>query len=213
MRAQIVAVLGLVGVGALAGAVGAADYLRPYNGKDLTGWHVEQGKLEAWQANGDLISCVKPGGGYLALDDEYGDFELKLEYRLPKAGNSGLGLRFPRGGWPSTDGMELQLLDDDAPQYAKLSAVHRNGSLYTFVGPKVRAGKPFGEWNSITVRCKGPLLTAKLNGQNILDVNLDEHQEVGKGKVPLAQRPRRGLVGLQSHGDPVDFRKIRIREL
>lgn len=190
-----------------------AAFANAYNGSDLTGWHVESGKLDAWKANGEMISCVKPGGGYLALDREYGDFELKLEYRLPPAGNSGIGIRFPRGGWPSTMGMEVQLLDDAAPRYGKLKAEHKNGSIYTFVAPKSNPAKPAGEWNRITVRCQGPHVKVALNGVDIQDVNLDEQTAKGKGELPLKQRPRRGLVGLQSHGDPVDFRNIEIREL
>jgi hypothetical protein len=120
----------------------AEEGFRPlYNGKDLTGWHVESGKLEAWKANGELLSCVSPGGGYLARDEEYGDFELRLEYRLPPAGNSGVGIRFPRGGWPSTDGMEIQLLDDAHPRYRNLKPEQRNAAIYTFVA---HARKPPG---------------------------------------------------------------------
>lgn len=193
----------------------AADrpFEHPYNGKDLAGWHVESGKLDSWAARGDVLSCVKPGGGYLALDREYGDFEIKLDYRLPPAGNSGVGVRFPKGGWPSTMGMEIQLLDDAAPQYKDLGAVHRNGSIYSFVPPKSNPARPAGEWNSIRVRCKGPKVQVWINDVQVQDVNVDEHPEKGKGDLPLSQRPRKGLVGLQSHGDPVDFRNIEIREL
>lgn len=201
---------------ALAGA-GAAraetPFVKPYNGTDLTGWHVESGKLESWKANGEMISCIKPGGGYLALDDEYGDFELKLEYRLPAAGNSGVGLRFPRGGWPSTMGMEIQLLDDAAKRYEKLRPEHRNGSIYTFVAAKSNPSRPAGEWNQMTILCKGPQVRITLNGVEIQNTNLDEQTKKGKGEQPLNLRPRKGLVGLQSHGDPVDFRNIEIRAL
>lgn len=199
----------------LTGTATAAEgpFERPYNGKDLSGWHVESGKMEAWQANGELLSCVKPGGGYLALNREYGDFELKLEYRLPPAGNSGVGVRFPRGGWPSTMGMEVQLLDDAAPRYKNLGAQHRNGSIYSFLGPKSNPGKPAGEWNQLRIRAQGPRLQVWINDVEVQNVNLDQETKKGKGELPLSQRPRRGLVGLQSHGDPVDFRNIEIREL
>lgn len=185
----------------------------PYNGKDLSGWHVESGKLESWKANGDLISCVKPEGGYLALDREYADFEIKLDYRLPPAGNSGVGIRFPRGGWPSTMGMEIQLLDDAAPQYKDLGGEHRNGSIYSFVAPKTNPSKPAGQWNHIAIRCQGPRVQVWVNDVQVQDVDVSTHNEKGKGDLPLSQRPRKGLVGLQSHGDPIDFRNIEIREL
>lgn len=196
-----------------AGLAADKPFQKPYNGNDLSGWHVESGKLEAWQARGELLSCVKPGGGYLALDREYGDFELKLDYRLPPAGNSGIGVRFPRGGWPSTMGMEIQLLDDAAPQYKDLGAVHRNGSIYSFVAAKSNPARPAGEWNQLRVRAQGPRIQVWINGVEIQNANLDALTQKGKGDLPLSQRPRRGLVGLQSHGDPVDFRNIEIREL
>ena len=204
------------GAAALAGGAGAAGapFVRAYNGKDLSGWHVESGKLSSWKALGEIVSCVSPGGGYLALDREYGDFELRLEYRLPPAGNSGIGIRFPRGGWPSTEGMEIQLLDDEAPRYKNLKPDQFNGAIYTHIAPKVRASRPAGEWNRIAVRCKGPVIQIRLNDVEIQNANIDDYPDsVGKGTLPLPKRPRKGLVGLQSHGDPVEFRNIEIREL
>jgi hypothetical protein len=210
----------LLGVALAAGAVTtslsaqAADWVKLYNGKDLSGWHVESGKLDSWAAKGEIVSCIKPGGGYLATDKEYGDFELKVDYRIPAAGNSGIGLRFPRGGWPSTDGMEVQILDDEHPMYKGLTNVHWNGAIYTHIAPKTRANKPVGEWNHYDIRCQGPKVVVKLNGTEIINANLDDYNDsLGKGKVALGKRPRRGLVGLQSHGDPVDFKNIEIREL
>src|SRR4051794_14908299 len=85
-----------------------------YNGHDLKGWHVKDGKNECWKANGDMISCVLPGGGWLASDKEYGDFDIEAEYRIPEGGNSGLGIRFPEQGDPAHVGMEIQILDDFA---------------------------------------------------------------------------------------------------
>jgi hypothetical protein len=54
----------------------------------------------------------------------------------------------------------------------------------------------------------------KLNDKEIINANLDDYGDsLGKGKVALSKHPRKGLVGLQSHGDPVDFKNIEIREL
>jgi hypothetical protein len=210
---RITFALSLLAAMALLLPAAAGEFRKLYNGKDLTGWHVESGKLDSWNANGELISCVKPGGGYLATDQEYGDFELRLEYRIPPAGNTGVGIRFPRGGWPSTGGMEIQILDDDAPQHKSLKPSQYNGSIYSFVGPKSRPAKPAGQWNRMTVRCQGPHVSVSINGVEVVSANMDEHTEKGKGELPLSERPRKGLVGLQSHGDPVDFRNVEIREL
>ena len=66
-----------------------------FNGKDLSGWQVnEGGKLDRWGAgDGILFTTGKPGGGWLMTEKEYGDFEVMLEYKVPEGGNSGVGLR------------------------------------------------------------------------------------------------------------------------
>jgi hypothetical protein len=185
-----------------------------YNARDLSGWHVQSGKLEAWSARGDRIICTGKEGGYLSTDEEYGDFELSLEYNISPGGNSGVGIRFPRGGWPSTDGMEIQILDDAHPKYRNLKPEHANASIYAHFGPAARPARPPGEWNQMTIRCQGPLIVIHVNRVEVQNVNLEDHPDsIGKGKLPLAKRPRRGLIGLQSHGDPVEFRNLYLREL
>jgi hypothetical protein len=185
-----------------------------YNGKDLTGWHTLNGKMDAWKANGPLISCVAPGGGWLTSDKEYGDFEMKIDWRVPVAGNSGLGIRYPGAGDPAHVGMEIQMLDDDAPAYkGKLKAAQYTGGIY-YQAPALKpAAKKPGEWNTYEVRCQGPKIRIALNGVVVQDINVDQYTKAEGGYKPLAQRPRRGHVGVQSHGDKVDFRNIKIREL
>ncbi len=197
----------------VAGNAAEGEWTKLYNGKDLTGWHVKDGKLEAWKANGEMISCVAPGGGWLASDKEYGDFELKVEYRIGPGGNSGLGLRFPAVGDPAHIGMEIQILDDDAPQYKTLKPAQYTGGIYYQAPATAKAAKKPGEWNSYRVRCQGPKVEIWLNGKQIQNVNVEEFTKGEGGYKPLAERPRKGHVGFQSHGDAVDFRKVEIKEL
>lgn len=195
-------------------AFGKGKWQKLYNGQDLTGWHVQNGKLESWKANGEMISCVAPGGGWLTSDKEYGDFEMKIDWRVPPGGNSGLGIRYPGTGDPAHAGIEIQMLDDDAPQYkGKLKDAQYTGGLYYQAAPKAKAAKKPGEWNRYVVRCEGPRIRVKLNGVVIQDVNVEEYTQGQGGHKSLAERPRKGHVGVQSHGDPVDFRNIEIREL
>ena len=208
-RAIVAAAIGSVLVPA-GGADAARRFVRLSGRRDLRGWHVENGKPEAWKADGELISCIAPGGGYLTSDGQYDDFVLRLEYRIGPAGNSGIGLRYPPGGHPSTMGMELQILDDDAPQYRDLKPAQYNGSLYRLSPPLARAASPPGQWNRLQIRCQGPRIIVHLNGVEIQNVNADEHATAEEGLTPMARRPRRGCIGLQSHGDPVDFRRIAI---
>lgn len=190
-----------------------SGWVKLYNGKDLTGWHVKDGKPEAWKANGEMISTVSAGGGWLTSDKQYGDFELKIEYRIPAGGNSGLGIRYPSAGDPAHVGMEIQMLDDNAPQYKDLKAAQYNGGIYYQAAPKAKAARKPGEWNLYEVRAKGPHIQIKLNGVEIQNVNVEQYTRGEGGYKPLAERPRVGHVGVQNHGDQVDFRNIYIREL
>src|SRR5688572_23869798 len=100
--------LAALGAGLLVNAAPAADFVPLYNGKDFTGWHVHRGNLSGWQAKPDMITFAGKNGGCLMTDREYGDFEFRMEYRIPVGGNTGIGIRVPPGGWPSTDGFEIQ---------------------------------------------------------------------------------------------------------
>lgn len=182
--------------------------------KGLPGWHVQNGKAESWRVEGSGISCVAPKGGYLTTDRQYGDFIISLEYKLPPGGNSGVGIRYPPGGHPSNAGIEIQLLDDDDPQYKNLKPAQYNASIYLLVPPMKRAARPAGEWNQLVIRCEGPLIEVRLNGVTVQHANADDYPTAPEGKTPLAKLPRRGCIGLQSHGDsPVDFRNVSITEL
>ncbi len=205
----------LMGSMALAAGTARAEsgWTRPYNGRDLSGWHVQEGTITSWKANGELLSCVAPKGGFLTLDRQYGDFEMRLDYRIPAGGNSGVGVHYPPGGHPSTTGLEVQILDDDAPMHRNLHPAQYNGSLYKLVPPKVRAAKPVGEWNRLELRFQGPQIRIVLNGTEIIHVNADDYRTAEGDAIPLARRPRRGCIGLQSHESNVDFRRIEIREL
>lgn len=184
-----------------------------YNGKDLSGWEVQRGNIEAWKADGELLSCVGERGGWLRTSKVYSDFVLRLEYRLPPDGNSGVGLRFPSEGNPAHDGMEVQLLDDDAEKYKDLVAAQYTGSIYYQAAAKRGAIKPPGEWNTFEVTCRGPHVKVVLNGQVVNDVELDKIIKAEGNYAALADRPEIGFVGMQSHGSHVDFRKIRIKDL
>ncbi|MFN0054663.1 MAG: family 16 glycoside hydrolase [Planctomycetales bacterium] len=184
-----------------------------YNGKDLTGWEVKDGKIDAWTADGELLSCVGDGGGWLRTQKTYSDFVLKLEYRIPPGGNSGVGLRFPEQGNPAHDGMEIQILDDDAPEYKELEAAQYNGGVYYQAAAKRGFAKQPGEWNAYVITCLGPLLKVVLNGQTIVEVQLDEQTQAKGDYLALADRPELGFIGLQSHGSRVDFRNIQLKNL
>jgi hypothetical protein len=188
-------------------------FVRIYNGKDLSGWEVQNGKLEAWKADGDLLSCISEGGGWLRSSAVFSDFVLRIEWKIPKGGNSGVGLRFPPKGDPAHDGMEIQILDDKDEQYKSLKEAQYTGGIYYQAPAKHGVAKPPGEWNLYEITCLGPHVTIVLNGTVVNDVMVDTFKEGQGGHMALADRPEIGHVGMQSHGSRVDFRNIEIKNL
>jgi hypothetical protein len=185
-----------------------------FNGKDLKGWKQFAGKAKVWAVEGGVLVCQGSGGGWLGTEREYTNFELRLEYRLTPAGNSGVYLRAPDSGQISRVGMEIQILDDHHPKYAKIDFYQYTGSIYHVVAPTQRAGKPAGEWNALTIRAEGRQVVVVLNGKKIVDADLDRCQRdpaVAKEHPGLGRTY--GRIGLQSHTDRVEFRNLRIMEL
>ena len=190
-----------------------SDFVPLLNGKDLTGWYAKAGKIESWQFSDGILSCIAEGGGWLTTEREYDNFTLRLDWRIPENGNSGVGIRYPKEGNPAHAGMEIQILDDHAEIHKDIKPYQHTGSIYYQVTARQNAAKPVGEWNSYEITCDGPQVTVKLNGVTVVDANLDEYTQANGDYTPLSERPRKGHIGLQSHGTRVDFRNIGIREL
>lgn len=197
-----------------AGSLTAGQESCPmFNGKDLSGWHVEGGAMESWSVQDSVLSCIAPGGGYLTTDSVYSDFELTLEWRIQADGNSGVGLRFPSNSHVSEAGMEIQILDDGAEIHKDIKPAQHTGSIYLQVAAKQGSAKPVGEWNSYKITCQGPLVVIVLNGQEVVRADLDKETTGHEGLTPLSERPRSGHIGFQSHGTRVDFRNVRLKNL
>ena len=181
-----------------------------FNGKDLTGWK-STAKGEVWGAENGVLFCTGKGGGWLLTEKEYGDFELLLEYKLPKGGNSGVALRTPFQGNPAYVGMELQLIDDDNyPQ--KLQSWQHTGSIYNVVPAATTANKPIGDWNRMRIYAKGRQVYVELNGVTLVNANLDDYvKEHGKAHPGLERKA--GHLGFQSYNYRVEFRNIYLRTL
>ncbi|HKS35695.1 MAG TPA: DUF1080 domain-containing protein [Verrucomicrobiae bacterium] len=163
------------------------DVRNPANGNPV--WKIEKGVLHGGE----------PRGSWLLSEKEYGDFELEFEFKLGETGNSGCALRVPMFGDPAFDGIELQMADFRYNTNAKTSEL--TGGLYRAVAPKKQVYKPT-EWNKYHVTCKGSQIKVVLNGELILDVNLDEQTEKvkrhnGSDAPPLKDRPRKGHIGFQ----------------
>jgi hypothetical protein len=187
------------------------DWKTLFGGADLSGWKAIDGPMESWKVEDGMLYCSGGGGGWLSTIDPYANFEIELQFRVPPGGNSGVFLRAPHEGNPAFAGMEIQILDDDAPEYAKLQPYQYCGSLYGIAAPKVRASKKAGEWQKMQIVCDRRKVQVKFNDTPIIDANLDEYKD-REGEHPGITRTT-GYVGLQNHGTRLDFKDIRLRVL
>ena len=184
-----------------------------FDGASLKGWTLVGKTGEGYGVRDGILYCARHGGGNLLTEREYDDFILRLEFKLEAGGNNGIGIRAPLAQDVSSSGMEIQVLDDTAPAYAGLRAAQYCGSIYDVVPARRGALRKVGEWNEEEITCRGRHVRVKLNGQEIVDANLND---ITDPKI-LAKHPgllrRRGRVGFLGHDDYVQFRNIRIREL
>jgi hypothetical protein len=179
-----------------------------FNGKDLTGWQVHKGKMTAWGAENGILFVSGGGGGWLMTEKEYADFEIRLEYKVPKHGNSGVALRAPLKDDPAYQGMEIQILDD--ADYKNLRPAQYTGSIYDVVPPSKHVTRP-AEWNQMHITAKGRHVTVELNGTKIVDANLDDYKNHA-AKHPGLLREK-GHLGLQSHDGRVEFKNLFVKPL
>jgi hypothetical protein len=190
------------------------DFQPLFDGKSLEGW---VNKTEDGQPNPDNKWTIKdgvltaaPGTGWLSTKEMYGDFVLKLEWRVPENGNSGVFIRTPDlkpGQHPHIDGIEVQVLDDNGPQYkGKLEPYQFAGSIYGAVPAKDSGYKGAGEWNSFEITCRGETISVAMNGNKVAEADVNQIDT-------LTKRPRRGYIGLQNHGSGVEYRHIELKVL
>ena len=177
----------------------------------LEGWQQIEGKAGTWKFEDGILYTAGGGGGWLSTTQQYDDFKLELEFRVPPGGNSGVFVRSPREGNPAYVGMEIQLLDDYADRWAKLRPTQYTGSIYDVQAPSKRASKKAGQWQKMVIVCDGPKVQVTLNGTRIIDTNVNDYPDKAE-KHPGLKRAS-GYIGLQDHGSRVDFRNIKITEL
>ncbi len=183
-----------------------------FNGRDLTGWEQVGGDHPCWKVeDGQLYTDGAEGCGWLSTTEEFSDFELEVEFRVPENGNSGVFIRAPRDGNPAFEGSEIQVLDDYGSEYTELKPWQYCGSVYATIAPSRRVTLPANTWQKMRIRCEGMQVSVWLNGCAIVEGDLSEHMD------KLADHPglkrTSGFIGLQNHGSRLDYRNIRIRPL
>jgi len=173
------------------------------------GWHVVDGTLAKEGHVDDLVTR-----------EQFGNFELELEWKIGRAGNSGIFYRGTREYdeiyW---SGPEYQLLDD-ANAHDGRSRLTAAGSAYGLYGPPAGVVKPFGEWNKTRIVINGDHVEHWLNGQKVVEYDLGSPEWKAKvaaskfAEYPHYGLAKTGLIGIQGdHPGSMALRHIRIREL
>ena len=156
---------------------------------------------------------------YLWTKEKYANFILELEFRVPDGyANSGVFLRTSDLSDPVYTGIEVQVSNSFGK---KITRGGTAGAIYDCLAPTKNAIKKAGQWNHYRITCKDNKITVVLNGERVLDMDLDRWTEPRKNpdgtpnKYPKALKDfaREGHVGLQDHGRPVWYRNIRIQRL
>ncbi len=194
---------------AILGRHGDKGFRDVFNGQDFTGW---AGPVDEYEVKDGAIQCRPGKGGTIYTRDEFSDFVGRVEYRLPPGGNNGLAIRYPGHGDTAYVGMcEVQVLDDTAPQYAKLDPRQYNGSVYGIVAVHRGYLRPVGEWNFEEVTVRGPTIKVELNGTVIVDADVSKVTEYMHHSPHPGKDRTSGHFGFAGHSDPVAFRHVRIK--
>jgi len=184
-----------------------------FNGKDFEGW---DGPLENYEIKEGAIVCRPKKGGTPHTKQEYGDFVVRLEFKLPPGGNNGLAIHYPGQGDTAYTGMcEIQVLDDNYEKATgqKIDPRQAHGSAYGMVAAHRGYQHPIGDWNYQETTVKGSTIKVELNGTIILDCDLSKVTEfLGDHAHPGKDRTK-GYFGFAGHNDPVMFRNISIKKL
>lgn len=195
-------------------------FISLFDGETLAGWTngagqpVEEG---GWVAeDGILHRAGKSGDLYSAK--EYGDFELRWDWKIAPKGNSGVKYRVTRYD-KSLLGPEYQVLDNEHPD-GKKTPKRQAGALYDLFPTSVEdSGRPIGEWNASRIVARGNHLQHYLNGNRVVDITVgsDEWKETHaaskfKSLPDFAGNPS-GRIFLQDHGDEVWYRNLEIKDL
>ncbi|MCH2114104.1 MAG: DUF1080 domain-containing protein [Pirellulales bacterium] len=198
-----------------------AGWLLLFNGEDLTGWRCNNGKPIAAPVEDGAIVPYK-SGGYLVLHERhFENFVLKCDvlWEDPHC-NSGIFFRVEDPNNPVHTGFEVQVMGG-----TKVGK-HQFGAIYDLAATTRNAGKATGQWNTVELRCHGPNIDVKINGDLVVAMNCDNFDRPGicpdgtKHKYKLSDGPRavrdfarKGLLGFQDHGHKVWYKNIKLLEL
>jgi hypothetical protein len=191
-----------------------------FDGRSTAGWRAYKGGAvpAGWQVIDGSLVHVKNGGD-IVTEEEFGNFELAVDWKVAPAGNSGIFYRATEDAERIYESaIEMQVLDDAGHVDGK-SPLTSAGALYAMYPAPRGAVKAAGEWNQARIVSNGAHVEHWLNGVKTAKAEIgsaDWNAKVAASKFaewPGFAKAQRGRIGLQDHEDRVEFRNIRIRVL
>jgi hypothetical protein len=188
-----------------------------FDGKSTDGWrNYKKETIGApWKIVDGALTLTEKGGGDIITKDQYGAFELSLDFNISKGGNSGVMFHVHEtDGTPWQTGPEIQIQDNVGghdPQKA--------GWLYQFYKSEVDATKPAGEWNTLRIVISPEKCEHYMNGVKYFEYvkgSADWNERLAKSKFskyPNFGKFDSGFICLQDHGNLVGYRNIKIRPI
>jgi 3-keto-disaccharide hydrolase len=202
-----------------------------FDGKTLKGWHTygDAVATSAWRVDSGVIHLDASNkndndetinGGDLLTNNEYSNFDLKLEWKISRGGNSGIKFYVQEDTtkYDEAIGLEMQVVDNKNHEDGK-RAKHRAGSLYDLIAPTAAVAKNFGEWNDAEIKCYNGELGFYLNGTKIMTTTLwDDNwrKMIAHSKYKRMKdwgTFKTGHIALQDHGFDVWYKNIIIKKL
>jgi hypothetical protein len=192
-----------------------------FDGKSLDGWRGYKAATvpSGWRVVDGTLAKDAPVADIVSKE-EFGDFELEMDWKIGEAGNSGIFYRgteeYDHIYWSAP---EFQLLDDIKAEDNK-TRDHCAGSVYALYESPIGHLKPVGEWNTARIVANGAHVEHWLNGFKLFEYELDSPDWQARvkaskfGKWPNFGKARRGRIAMQGdHPGTLAFRNIRIREI
>jgi len=184
---------------------------RIFDGRSLAGWKSYDSPEGTFAVDNGVLVATGKSKGWLLTDEDYQDFELRLEYRLERGANSGIAVH-AAAQKPPLYAMEIQIVDDEHYQSSRPSSFRpemRSGSLYDLRAPSLLNNNKVGEWNDLRLAVEGRRVIVELNGLRVVDHEISA--------ADLAKRPElargSGRIGLECHEGRVEFRNIMVKRL
>lgn len=198
-----------------------------FDGLTLKNWHGNT--LNYTPEDGCIYVTAGYGSeGNLYTDKDYSDFVFRFEFMFLEPGvNNGVGIRTSEGLDAAYHGMEIQILDHDAPVYKGLRPYQQHGAVYGIIVPEHVDFGPVGTWHTEEIRAVGDRITVTVDGKVILDGDIRKackgHNVApdGSGNNPYTvdgqNHPglfnKSGKISFCGHGEGLKFRNIRILDL